>query len=261
MKRFISTFFIIVVLSMISIPFNTYAEDISNAESEYNEQLNDIMEQFDIELDASEIDSISISQIVERVVDHVGISKYSILKLLSKIIIVIVITVVLKSAGNSIINNTNDIYDSVCALTSAAVIAPELSKVFNDSIDAVRLIGSFISIFIPVYAGITAVSGGAVTAGVYDITVLTASELIVNLSKSFLIPLLTASTLLSVTGSAFNGFDMSSFVNFIKKMVTWFLTSAMLLFTGYISLNVHLQEKQMEQRPKRLVLLYQDLFL
>lgn len=243
MKRFISTFFIIVVLSMISIPFNTYAEDISNAESEYNEQLNDIMQQFDIELDASEIDSISISQIVERVVDHVGISKYSILKFLSKIIIVIVITVVLKSAGNSIINNTNDIYDSVCALTSAAVIAPELSKVFNDSIDAVRLIGSFISIFIPVYAGITAVSGGAVTAGVYDITVLTASELIVNLSKSFLIPLLTASTLLSVTGSAFNGFDMSSFVNFIKKMVTWFLTSAMLLFTGYISLKCTLAGK------------------
>ena len=243
MKKIVITFFIIVLLSMISIPFNTYAEAINSAESEYHAELDDIMEQFDIEFDTSETDSITLKQFAERVVDHAGISKYRTLKLLSTIMIITLITAVLKSVGSGIVKNPTDIYGSVSTLTTAAVIAPELSQVFSHSIEAVRLSGSFISVFIPVYAGITAVSGGTVTAGVYDITVLTASELIVGLSNCFMMPLLTASTLLSITGSVFYGFDMSNLVNFLKKIITWFITSAMLLFTGYTSLKCSLAGK------------------
>ena len=243
MKKTAFIFLIIMLLFMISVPIKACAEKINDIEIEYNDQIDVVMDEYDIGIKAEEAKEVTISGMTDKIISKTDFSKRKAINLLVTIILVTVLTAILKTAGSGLIKNSSDIYSSVCTLTAAAVIAPELSRMFINGVNAVKLSGGFISAFIPVYAGITAVSGGAVTAGVYDITVLTASELIVNLSCSFLMPLLSAATLLSVTGSVCGNANFSGTVNIIKKAVTWLLTSAMLLFTGYTNLKCTLAGK------------------
>ena len=237
MKKTAFILFIITLLFMISVPVKACAEDINDIVSEYNGQIDGVMDEYNIGIKAEEAKDLTISGITDRIINRTEISKHKAINLLVTIILVAILTAALKTAGSGLIKNSSDIYSSVCTITAAAVIAPELSKIFTNGVEAVKLSGGFISAFIPIYAGITAVSGGIATAGVYDITVLTASELIVDLSGSFLMPLLSAATLLSVTGSVCGSADFSGTVKIIKKAVTWLLTSAMLLFTGYTNLK------------------------
>ena len=232
MKKTAFIFLIIMLLFMISVPIKACAEKINDIEIEYNDQIDVVMDEYDIGIKAEEAKEVTISGMTDKIISKTDFSKRKAINLLVTIILVTVLTAILKTAGSGLIKNS-----------AAAVIAPELSRIFINGVNAVKLSGGFISAFIPVYAGITAVSGGAVTAGVYDITVLTASELIVNLSCSFLMPLLSAATLLSVTGSVCGNANFSGTVNIIKKAVTWLLTSAMLLFTGYTNLKCTLAGK------------------
>lgn len=215
----------------------------NSIEIEYSDRLEDVLNEYDIDFEADNIPDVTFSGLAKKVAIRTGVSKEKIFNLLGMIIIVTVISAVLNNAGSGIMNRSADIYSAVCTLTAASVISPSIFNAFSQSLEAVKLSGGFISAFIPVFAGITAVSGGIITAGVYDVSVLVASELILQLSASLMMPILSALTMLSVTGSVFKETDMSGIVQLIRKTITWLLTASMLLFTGFVTLKCSLAGK------------------
>lgn len=221
---------------------NAYAIE-NSPETEYNRQLDEVLSEYGIDLGSDDIKDMTFSGIIEKIRNKTGVSKESVFSILGTIIVVVVVSAVLKSAGSGIMSDTSGIYSSVCTITAAAVIMPPVFSTFSRTLEAVKLCGGFMTAFIPVFAGITAVSGGITSAGVYDVAVLAASELILQLSGSFLMPLLSASAMLAVTGSVFNGSDLSGIVQLMKKTVTWLLTASMLLFTGFVTLKCTLAGK------------------
>ncbi|MBR5682339.1 MAG: hypothetical protein IKW96_03520 [Ruminococcus sp.] len=242
MIRIAKLLLIIAVIFCFCGELKVYAVE-NSPEDEYNHQLDEVLSEYDIDLGSEEIKDVTFSGIMEKAAEKTGVSRENVLGLLGTVIVVALVSAVLKSAGSGFINDSPELYSAVCNITAAAVIMPPVFSTFSRTLEAVKLGGGFLTAFIPVFAGITAVSGGIATAGVYDVAVLAASELILQLSGSFLMPLLSASAMLSVTGSVFKGADMSGMVQLIKKTVTWLLTSSMLLFTGFVTLKCTLAGK------------------
>lgn len=242
MKKIAGILLIAVILFGLCEHLTVYAEE-SGCGTEFGGQIDSVLEDFDIELETSEVNDISFSELTEKIAGRADISKGSAISLLGTIIVITVLSSVLKNGGGGLINGSADIYGSVCTVAAAAVISPAIFDVFSSTIETLRQSGSFIAAFIPVFSGITAASGGIAQAGVYDVAVLAASELILQLSGSFLMPLLSSSAILSFTGSIFKSADISSIVQLIKKTVTWCITVSMLLFTGFVTLKCSLAGK------------------
>ena len=242
MIRITRIMLIFAVLFIYCGELKAYAVD-NRFELEYNQQLDEVLNEYDIDFDTEKIKDVTFSEFAEQILGRVGVPKEKIFNLLGTIIIVIVISTVMKNVRCGIMNDSAEMYSAICTITAVSVISPHIFDTFSRTLEAVRLTGSFISAFIPVFAAITAVSGGIATAGVYDVSVLVASEVILLFSESFLMPLLSASAMLSVTGSVLKGTDMSGIVHLIRKMITWLLTALMLIFTGFVTLKCTLAGK------------------
>ena len=235
--------FIIILLIIFAVPVNAYAEDNDDIKSDYTEQLDEILEDYDFDEGTDEIAAISFGRLADIITEKVKDSDHSPFKLLGTILTVIVISGLLKNMGASIFSNSQDIYSMICVLTTVTVISPQLFDAFSSASETVSLGGGFISVFIPVFSGVTAASGNITSAAVYDAAVLAASELIVQLISGFLMPFLSGAVMLSVTGSVFSENNMSSIVQLLKKVIIWGMTVTMTVFTGFVTLKCSLAGK------------------
>ena len=232
-----------ILLLIIAAPITACAENNVTASDSFYSQLDDILADNDIGSDTEELSGAGFKEFSEMVMERIGFEESGILKLLGTILMVVVITAALKSAGSGIFENSADIFGTVSVLTAVTVIAPQLFDVLGNAVTAVETGGSFIAVFIPVFAGITAAMGGVTSAGIYDMAVLGASELFVQFSTAILMPVVTSSTMLAVTGSVFGGESLGSIVRLAKKLITWGVTVAMTLFTGLLTMKCTLAGK------------------
>ena len=243
MKRSLIIMLIAALLYMIMIPVDSSAEEMSDTADRYSIQLDDILADNDIAYSSDELSRISFKGFAEVISDSLGDTPFSSLKLLGKILLIIVITSVLKNAGGGMITKDCDIYGYICAISAVTLISEPLVAAFESVFEAVRRCGELVSVFIPVFCGITVACGCVTSAGLYDISVLAASEMIVWFSKSFIMPSVSISTMLSVTSCVSGEINFSGIVQLIKKVITWGMTVAMTLFTGFLTLKCTISGK------------------
>lgn len=243
MKRTVGIIFITILLCFFMTPVRAAADYETDTKAEMASQFDELLSDLDIGYSSDDISGLTFSSLVDDIKNRFSDISGKPLKLLGTMILVIAVTAVLKSVGGGIFNNSGRIYSSVCILTAVAVIAPQLFTVFGNTLSAVKTGGSFVAVYIPILACITAAAGNITSAGVYDISVLAASELIIQLASGFLMPLLSAVTMLSVTGGVFSHNSCSGAVQLIKKLINWGLTVAMTLFTGFVTLKCTLAGK------------------
>lgn len=243
MKKLVfATVWFIVLLITVN-PIISFAE-YTDSETEISQQIDDIMSDYDIDYRYNDIEDMSFSELVGAVADSVKTRISAPLKVLRTLVIVVLFTAIMKSAGESVFSGTNSsLYSMICVITAVTVIMPQLFTVYGSALEAIGRSGRFILVFVPVFAGITVVAGGITTAGIYNLLILGASELIVNLSESFLIPIVSVTAVLAVSGSVFPSVSLESIINLLKKIITWGMTVAMTLFTGFVSMKCTLGGK------------------
>lgn len=243
MKKIFFVTVLFVILLITSVPVRVSAEYI-DSETEISEQINDIMSDYDIGYDYDNIGSISFGELVNIIISYVKSKIYAPFKVLRTLIIVVLFTAIMKSAGESIFSGANSgMYNMICVITAVTVIMPQLFTVYSSALEAIRRGGRFILVFVPVFVAVTVVAGGITTAGIYNLLILGASELIVSLSESFLIPIVSATAVLAVSGSVFPSVSLESIIGLLKRLITWGMTVAMTLFTGFVSMKCTLGSK------------------
>lgn len=243
MKRLVQVMSITILLVVLFIPLKTFAEENEAFEPEINSQFDELLEDNDIDCSYDEIGGMTFEGIAEKLGERLPDAGEKPLHLLGILLFIITLSSVVRTAGGSIAESCDDILSTVGVLTAVTVISPVLLEVYGQALQAVRTGGSFVAVFIPVFTGITAASGGIISAGVYDLSVLAASELIVQLSGGYLMPIVSTSTVLSVTGSIFSSADFSGIVKLMKKIITWGMTTVMTLFIGFVTLKCTLAGK------------------
>lgn len=226
------------------MPFSAHADDSDDFHDEITEQLDSALSDFDLGISYDDISGLSLGEIVSLIGDKLSDRLAAPLKMLSAIFLVIVITSVLKtSAGGVMGGASGEIYNMVCAISAVAVIVPQLLDLYSGTLTDIQVCGSFILVFVPVLSAIAIACGGFSSAGVYHMMTLGASEMLIRLSESYLLPILGTTAALSVTGSVFPNTSLESIVSILKKTVTWTISVAMTLFTGFVTLKCSISAK------------------
>ncbi len=245
MKRIIIIPLIFFILTIAVCPMHSFAVDYTDSETEIGQQIDDIMSDYDIGYSYGDISNLSFGELITMVKDSFIARISAPLKVFKTLIIVVLFTAVMKSAGESVFSSdsSSGLYNMICVMAAVTVIMPQLFTVYGSALTAVERGGSFILLFVPIFTGITVVSGGITTAGIYNVLILGASELIVELSRHFLIPVLSVTAVLAVSGSIFPNVSLESIVGLLKKIITWGMTISMTLFTGFVSMKCTLGGK------------------
>ncbi|MDE6666267.1 MAG: stage III sporulation protein AE [Ruminococcus sp.] len=245
MKRIIIIPLMFFILMIAVCPMHSFAMDYMDSETEIGQQIDDIMSDYDIGYSYGDISNLSFGELITMVKDSFIAHISAPLKVFKTLIIVVLFTAVMKSAGESVFSSdsSSGLYNMICVMAAVTVIMPQLFTVYGSALTAVERGGSFILLFVPIFTGITVVSGGITTAGIYNVLILGASELIVELSRHFLIPVLSVTAVLAVSGSIFPNVSLESIVSLLKKIITWGMTISMTLFTGFVSMKCTLGGK------------------
>ncbi|MBR5513825.1 MAG: hypothetical protein IKV85_07570 [Ruminococcus sp.] len=232
--RYIFTTVLSLLLIFLGIsPLASCASETYDYASEITEELDGIFSDYDTGIELSDMDDLSIENIW-RDVWNGFISRISApAKLLSSVFLVIVFAAVMKSATDT----KDEIFNIVCVIASVIVILPQLTEVYGELLGAVQKMGGFISVYVPVLSGISVACGGFSTAGVCHMLLLAASEVIVRLSESYLLPILGITASMGAAGSIFPNTSLESIVNLLKKTVTWAISVTMTLFSGFVALK------------------------
>lgn len=233
---------IVILLSAAALlcltPLTALAEDPSSPQDDLITEMNDLLGQFDIRSDADDLTDMSFGDVLSALRDRLTERLNGPVRMLTAVFLVIVFGSVMGSAGGMVAPaKSADIYGMVCVMAAVTVMIPQLLAVYCETLRIVRVCGSFIMIFVPVLTTVSVGCGKFGSAGVYHGAILGASELIVRLSESYLMPILSVMAALGVTTSVFPGNSMDSLVRLIKKAVTWLMSVTMTLFTGFVTLK------------------------
>lgn len=214
-------------------------------EAEISGQVNELLNEYDLGLDMADLSGLGFGDIIAEFRRAATERASAPLKMLGALLIVIVFTSVVRSTGESLIpgEGAAQMYDMVCVITAVTVIAPQLTSVYSRSLGAIERLGGFITLFVPVLAGLMIASGGITSGGFYNIAALTASEVTVSLSRSYLVPVLGLTAVLAVSGSVFPNVSVDAFLGLIKRVTVWGMTVVMTLFTGFVTLKCSLAAK------------------
>ncbi len=214
-------------------PIVASAHETDDYTAEITEELDGILSDYDTGIEISDMEDLSIKTVWENIWNGF-ISRLSApMKLMSSVFLVIVFAAVMKSAADT----KDEIYNTVCVIASVIVILPQLTAVYGELLRSVQRMGGFISVYVPVLSGISVACGGFSTAGVCHMLLLAASEVIVRLSESYLLPILGITASMGAAGSIFPNTSLESIVNLLKKTVTWAISVTMTLFSGFVALK------------------------
>lgn len=238
MKKAVVIFISIVLVFLNISSFSVYAEDSENPFSEISDELNNLLDDYDLGFEIDDISELSFGELAEQVKNSLVSRLDAPIRILCTVFLVIVFSTLMKSTGNTgLSKNSADIYNMVCVMAAVTVIVPQLLTIYNETLTAIQVGGSFILVFVPIFTAVSVACGGFTSAGVYHMMMLGASEFIVRLCGSYLLPILGVTAALAVTGSIFPNTSLDSIVNLLKKAVTWGISITMTLFTGFVSLK------------------------
>lgn len=129
------------------------------------------------------------------------------------------------------------VFGAVCALAACGAMMVPLCTQIEKVCAALQSVSVFMVSFVPVYAGVLITGGRATAAVSFQSVVLYAAELLAWLSGAVIVPLLTVSLALGLTGSLTPELKLGKVGELIGKVSTWLLTLGTVVFTGILSLQ------------------------
>lgn len=246
MKRIVFTIFVLTLVMLFAVvPVNAHAEEYSDEQTELNEEVDNILSDYDIGYGMGDISGLTFGELAARVKDSMAERLAAPIKMLGTLLVVTVFTALLRSTAEGFFsqNSLSGIYNMICVMTAVTVITPQLFTVYERALSTIEIVSGFLLVFVPVFAGIAVVSGGFTTGGIYNVMTLAASEAIVGVSQQFLIPVVSITTVLAVSGSVFPNASLDSIGRLMKKGITWSMTVIMTLFTGFVTLKCSIAGK------------------
>ncbi len=151
---------------------------------------------------------------------------------------VILLTSLLNGFEETIKNSSQkNIFSVVSVLCLSTAIMTPVIKIITDTVDTVKQAGDFLISFIPVYAGIVAVSGKPVSAFTYYSSLMGATELMTLVATGFLVPLISVYLALCLSGAVNDTVNISSVAKGIKKFMMWTMGFCMSVFVGLLTVK------------------------
>ena len=121
------------------------------------------------------------------------------------------------------------------ALSVTLITAGSLDSLLGLGRETIQQLSLFSRALLPTLAAATAAAGGVGTATVQQVTAVLLVDLLVNLIHKLLLPLVYLYIGVLASAAALPESRLGALADGLKKIITWMLTTALLLFTVYLS--------------------------
>ncbi|MDR2560040.1 MAG: stage III sporulation protein AE [Oscillospiraceae bacterium] len=137
--------------------------------------------------------------------------------------------------GNT--GRASDAFGIVGVLAGAGLMIMYISDIIIRAAAALHSGGIFLLTFVPVFAGIMAISGQLTTASVFSVSVITAGQVFTYITSMVLTPLASCILGVSAAGAVTPGLKIEALAQTVQKAVIWTLGLLVAVFTGLLSLQ------------------------
>lgn len=127
------------------------------------------------------------------------------------------------------------VYASV--LSISAFVAVDIWKCVEAAVNAIKACSTFMLSFVPVFAGIVAMSGKVVTAPAMSTLLLGAAEVVSYVSSFTVLPLMGGYLSLSICSGVSPLLNGSGITESVKKLSMWILSLLSTLFVGVLGIQ------------------------
>lgn len=240
------------IISIIIIPFifciTVTAEeniadelgiDINSAKSNIPDDVSEIIEEHNFSADNTDaISSITITDIINYLVDTVKDKLKAPAKLLTALLAVIILSSLINGIGESLKNKSLErVYEIIGVLICTGIITEPISDCISITAETIYSGSDFMIGYIPVYVGISASSGSITSAAAYNMIVLTVCETAVQIASDIIMPSMSICMALGIINAVNPIFNLTSLTDFIKKSVKFILGFVMTIFIGLLSIQ------------------------
>lgn len=158
------------------------------------------------------------------------------LSMLVSVIGVIILCTLIQSLQHGD-NDVSAVFSAVSVLACSGIICTSFATLFSSAKVAVDGLSSFLSVYVPVFAGIMAAGGQGTAAASYCGIITVAAEFFCRLFSIVIYPLACCVMGISVAASFNPDLKISSIAESVKKLVNWVLAFVMTVFTGILSVQ------------------------
>ena len=124
------------------------------------------------------------------------------------------------------------------ALVVTALTAGSVRGLMTLGMETIEQLDVFSKALLPTLAAAVAASGGIVSAGVKQVATAFFAELLITLIRNVLMPLVYVCAAAASAEAMLPGHGLGRIGKGVSKAVTWVLTGALILFTGYLAVSV-----------------------
>lgn len=244
--------FILTLLALMLIPIYAYAEDTSDEDKLYEEQysesgVGDLFSQLPEETqkslqrvgitspEANILSGINIGSIFGEITN---IALNEITSPFGAIPVCIGIMVLCSLAEGfklSMSNNMGAVGGTIGTLCVCACIIVPLCSVISDTCDIIQGSCGFMTLYIPIMAGLMISAGEPISGASYCTAMMTAAQVIAALSSNVFLPLLNIFLGISVTSAISPRMKLSSLCDMLYKVCKWLMTFCMSVFVSVLT--------------------------
>lgn len=184
---------------------------------DYGRQINDIAQEYNI--DAERVTDITPKDVMDYIVNAVKEQAQRPIKLCMKSIAVILLCALVKSFESGAGQNT--ITDSVCTVMVFLNLLTPIGQAVKMVAENLESIKTFMSSFLPIYAGISMASGEFTTSAVYSGFFLMSLIFMANFSLGTVLPSMQMYFALIISNALSPYIKLQSICDFYTKAVKW----------------------------------------
>lgn len=243
MKRCLKILVLLVLFSVYSI--TTYAAEESDYyksdfENElfsvFDEETESALELFGIEsFDDAKAFDFSMESVSAYFSTNLKEKASAALKFFFELLAVLMVVCLVATLGEK--NERNSLIGLISVCVFTLLVAQKTASVLNIAVTMIQAMNKLLVSFVPVYAGIIAVSGSPVSAAAYNSMTLLFAEGISFLTAKLIVPFTGVILCLTIAFSMNGQIDCNRFLASAGKTANFVLGCAAAFFTGFLSLK------------------------
>lgn len=239
MKRIIAFIFALLLSGLFSCDVNAengfgdYGQ--AQIESALPEQAKEYLYKNEIFADNGGAAGLTVGGVIKDICDVIYREAVRPFQMLLALLGVIFVCAITSSLGEK--NGISDILAVVCTLVGAGVMCGYIDFCIELTSGMLNSVSIFMMTYIPVFAGIIAVSGYTGTAVAYNSVVLVAVQIISQLAVIMIIPFASCILGVSAAGAVNPDLNIHKAAETVKKIIVWVMGLLMTVFVGILSLQ------------------------
>ena len=214
--------------------------DIKNFITESQKYTNDVFKNTDLEdlLNSAITGNIDNSKLITNIFSLIGKETLSSVKTIASIMVVIIIHSILKRITDNLENNSvGQVAYYVQYILIVTLIMSNFAEIITMVKDSVTSLVSYSNLLMPILITLVLTTGNIVSANMLQPVILFVITFIGNFILNIIIPIVLASTVLSIISKISDRVQLEKLSKFMKSGTVWILCIILTLFVSLVSVE------------------------